>query len=71
MVRPTSSRGQPGGIAEVDGNPLVIVQAVGPPSWERACIRFGGMGCSGFDEHAYRVERLPQVFAALDPNIDS
>ena len=37
-------RWQRGGIAEVDGAPLVIVQAVGPPARERGCSRLGGYG---------------------------
>ena len=56
MVRPTSSEGSTEGIAEVDGAPLVIIQAVGPPSWERACSQLGGIGCSGSDEHAFVFE---------------
>ena len=29
-------RGQRGGIAEVDGAPVPVVEAVGPPAWERS-----------------------------------
>ena len=29
-------RGQRGGIAEVDGAPVPVVQTVGPPAWERS-----------------------------------
>ena len=49
-------RGQHGGIAEVDGAPVPVVEAVGPPAWERSIQdRRGSLeswGCGGVDEHA-------------------
>ena len=36
--------------------PLVIVHAVGPPTWERIGGDLVGWGCGGPDEHAFAFE---------------
>ena len=68
MVRPTSSEGSPEVSPRQMEPPVAIVQAVGLPSWERGCIRLGGMGCSGSDEHAFVFEGA--LDGGADPGAD-
>ena len=53
-------RGQRGGIAEVDGAPVTVVQAVRSPAWERSIQdrrgSLDGLGCGHVDEHAFALE---------------
>ena len=55
-VCPDELRGQGGGIAEVDGAPVAVVQVVRPPTWERIGGPFDRWGSGGVGEHALAFE---------------